>query len=371
MPISHAKTINTTIIPDWSGTVTVANSTGGTTTANASDMARPVDWNSNHVVSLTGSEVAPLFSFGTGLSSTTNAAGVTVGFAAPEFFNPFQMPNTNSTLSTQAVGSWYIDDVFCPNGLLPGRLNFFRTQNSAIFLNGVSISYNQTASVSKVASFRNCAAIYRRGDGNNSTRLESVWTGEAAISATYTAQWSSTAANSTNQGITAGLTVGFITQINTAGAYTTSQYTITGTTNQSSSSMSATIMDAALSSASSNKAFFTGSIMDMIPFNTTLPPDNYWFAHMFTTAHASTSAGKDMTGTMFFTSSVAQLHLLENVLTGFKQVGRSTVGNSSSCPVPFHGVVKTTSSNAFSTLATSDLIANVGRLYFNHIQDSQ
>ena len=45
MAISHVKS-NT--IPDWSGTVTIGNSTGGTQTANASDLIRPSDWNSVH-----------------------------------------------------------------------------------------------------------------------------------------------------------------------------------------------------------------------------------------------------------------------------------------------------------------------------------
>ena len=368
--IQHAKTVT---ITDWSGTITVGNSTGGTATAAASDLARPSDWNSSHsaTIQMSASDIAGLFVVGSGLTSATAAGGISIGGGDPNYFEPFPMPNTNSTLSTMAVGSWYFDPVFLPDGLDGGRINLFRTQNASIFLNGVTITYNVTASVSKVASFRNCIAFYKRGAGAQSTRLESLWTGANELSATYTAQWSSVAANSTNAVMTAGLTIGFNTQINTSGGDTTSQFTITGTTNQSSSSMAAGTMDGALSSNSSAKAFFTGSMMDMIPFNTTLPPGNYWLAHMFTTHSSGTTAGRDMAsaGTMFFTSSVAHLNLLENALSGFKQLGFSTVGNSTSCGVPFHGALATTTSNASSVVATSDLRVAAGRLYWNYIQD--
>ncbi len=45
MAISHIKS-NT--IADWTGTVTVGNSTGGTQTVAATDLVRPSDWNSAH-----------------------------------------------------------------------------------------------------------------------------------------------------------------------------------------------------------------------------------------------------------------------------------------------------------------------------------
>ena len=50
MALYHSKT-NT--IADWTGTVTVGNSTGGTQTANATDLVRPGDWNSAHLQQLT------------------------------------------------------------------------------------------------------------------------------------------------------------------------------------------------------------------------------------------------------------------------------------------------------------------------------
>ena len=45
MAVSHVKS-NT--VADWTGTVTVGNSTGGTQTIAATNLVRPGDWNSAH-----------------------------------------------------------------------------------------------------------------------------------------------------------------------------------------------------------------------------------------------------------------------------------------------------------------------------------
>jgi hypothetical protein len=371
LTISHVKS-NT--IADWAGTVTVANSTGGSSTVAASNLVRPSDWNSAHAtaLSLTGAEVASLFNFGNGLSSTTDASGITAGISNASFFEPFAMPNTNSTLSTLAVGSWYFEPVILPFGLASGRINLFRTNNSQFDLMGTTIT-NATASLSAIASFRDCIAFYKRGTGANTTRLESVWTGENALSYSKSLQFSTQATNASTQRLTANETYGFISQINTAGATTSGTYTVTGSTLQAASVMSTATMNSAWqsSSGSSNNAFFTGSACIPIPFNTSLPPGQYWLGHMFTTHSSATTAGVNMSlgYTLFNTSSVAFIHLLENTLTAFKQVGLSTVGNSSSCPVPFHGVLLTTTSNATSNVATANLAAGSARIYWNYIQD--
>jgi hypothetical protein len=369
MTISHAKSVT---VPDWSGVVTVANSTGGTTTNQASNLARPSDWNSAHqnTLSLAASELASLFSFGTGLTSSTNTAGVSAGLANMSFFEPFPMPNTNSTLSTLAVGSWYFEPVQLPFGLASGRINLFRTNNSQFMLMGTTIS-NNSASASIIASFRDCLAFYSRGAGANSTRLESVWTGENAVSYTNTFSFGTT--NASTQQLTARQTFGYVSQINTAGATTSGTFTVTGSTVQALSVMSTATMNSAIrsSSASSNYAYFTGSVCVPVAFNTSLPPGQYWLAHMFTTHSSATTAGVNMTPgyTVFNTSSVAYIHLLENTLTAFKQQVQSTAGTSTSCPVPFHGFLLTTTSNATSNAAAANLNVNVARLYWNYIQD--
>ena len=370
LTINHAKSLT---IADMAGAITVYNSAGNTTTANATDMVLPSNWNSVHAqtLQLTGSELASLFNFGAGLSSTTAAGGISAGLANMSFFEPFPSLNTNSTMSTLAVGSWYFDPVVFPFGLAQGRINVFRSQHSSLFLNGVTMSNNSLGAVSRVGSFRHCLAFYSRGAGANSTRLESVWTGEAALSATHYFTFAST--NATNCQCTGYLTVGFNSQINTAGAVTTSAYTLSGTTTQGAASMALGTMDSALSSASSNRGFFTGSIMDVIPFNTTIPAGNYWVGHMFTThqSGSTTGANYSTTGTLF-DSVVACVHQLDlAAMSAFKACGVSTVGNTTSMGVPFHGNLLTVSSNATANLAAANMQgrASEARLYWNYIQD--
>jgi hypothetical protein len=58
-------------------------------------------------------------------------------------------------------------------------------------------------------------------------------------------------------------------------------------------------------------------------------------------------------------------------MSAFKALGQSQVGNTSSCPVPFHGALLTVSSNASSAARTADMCASnpQARLYWNYIQD--
>ena len=66
MAVSHIKSNTNT---DWTGTVTVGNSTGGTNTIAATDLVRPGDWNSAHnqFVTISGGATA-----GTSAGSGTN-----------------------------------------------------------------------------------------------------------------------------------------------------------------------------------------------------------------------------------------------------------------------------------------------------------
>src|SRR5262245_32361357 len=80
MAVSHVKS-NT--IGDWTGTVTVGNSAGGTVTAAATDLVRPGDWNSAHnqFYTLTGATLVQSTASGTdvvlGASGGIQIAGST------------------------------------------------------------------------------------------------------------------------------------------------------------------------------------------------------------------------------------------------------------------------------------------------------
>lgn len=90
MAISHVKS---NIAPDWTGTVTVGNSTGGTQTIAATDLVRPADWNSAHnqFYTLTGNTNGASTASGTnvvlsgGNNVTLVGGGATVGFSVGNY----------------------------------------------------------------------------------------------------------------------------------------------------------------------------------------------------------------------------------------------------------------------------------------------
>ena len=66
MAVTHVKS-NT--IGDFTGTVTVFNSTGGTATQNATDLIRPSDWNSAHaqIITISGNTAGQSTASGTNI----------------------------------------------------------------------------------------------------------------------------------------------------------------------------------------------------------------------------------------------------------------------------------------------------------------
>jgi len=362
--VTHAKS---NIIADWTGTVTVGNSSGGTSTMQATDLVRPQDWNSAHAITfqVTGSEVASLFNFGTGLTSTTNAAGVTVGMNPATWFEPDFLLNTNSTMIAYPAGTWYVEPLNVLDGLARGRFAFPMTYNSSIFLQGVVGSAASTGQATKTATFYNRFAIYSQGTGANSTRIESYWTGDHNWSATQSITYSSTATNDVR--VTNALTIGYIGSIDSLGGTTSATQTASGTLVVAASTMASTAPNSLITAAQN---WITGSDLVYVPFNTTLAPGNYWLAHMHTISSGggTTGGGNYLAGTMF-NSAPGRMGILDPVLTAFRQVGYSvTTANSTTLGIPFKGHLATTTSAATSNMATGDMRATTGRLYFNFAQ---
>jgi hypothetical protein len=77
MAVSHIKS---NIVPDWTGTVTVGNSSGGTQTVAATDLVRPVDWNSAHnqFYTLTGNTTGNSTASGTNVLFA-GSGGISIG----------------------------------------------------------------------------------------------------------------------------------------------------------------------------------------------------------------------------------------------------------------------------------------------------
>lgn len=365
MPVTatHAKS---NIIADFTGTVTVNNSSGGTATVAATDLVRPSDWNSAHQITLqlTGSEIGSLFAAGAGLAISTDGSGVTYQQQLASFFEPFGLASSNTTNTTKGNGTWYIDPLQLNEGLASGHMRVFLSQgaSSAIFQNGANFTTNSTGSVTRYQTLYNRFALYKQGTDASTTRLETLWTGNADLSASQEMRVTTNA-----NGITIShyLGISSIYSADGSGGTSTSAFTTSGTV--SSTSTTTTIVSSLGSSLLANvRNYVTGPHMALVGFNKSLAPGNYWFGHMLSTT--SSSAGTNYgAGTLFSTQS--QLGLAEHNLGIYKQPG-STISSSNTQPVPFHGYLATTSSNASSIMAASDIRGTIGRLYYNIIANS-
>jgi len=108
MAISHVKS---NIVPDWTGTVTVGNSTGGTQTIAATDLVRPADWNSAHnqFYTLSGNTNGASTASGTnvvlsgGNNVTLIGGGATVGISVGNYITTGALSNHSHGNPTLAL----------------------------------------------------------------------------------------------------------------------------------------------------------------------------------------------------------------------------------------------------------------------------
>jgi len=317
--------------------VTAYNSSGGTATVAATDLVRPGDWNSAHqyTVNIAGSELYPLSQF-----------------------EPFPQPNTNSTLSAPGIGTWYLDpfriEGKLSNGIIYMPVGGGLSTNN--FQNGAVWSATLSGSNTRYFTFHNALAIYKRGSGASSTRLESVWSNRASWLATWERRHSgSTTSNAT---ISNYLTVSVPLNVDSTGGITWSSNSGSGTISYGAATGSSTLGTAQITGP---MRFVTGSRMEMIPFATTLGAGDYVLAHMFSSSTSVTGTNYTA-GTVITTQS--RLGLLENAMGAYKLIGNSTT-NSTTCPQLFHGFLATTTISASSAIATANVRSTTGRAYWN------
>lgn len=363
--VAHPKVLT---IADFTGTVTVGNSSGGTASMLATDLARPSDWNSAHNISFTlsASDVGSFFAAGAGLGVSTNTAGVTFSDSAHQFFEPFPFINSNSGTVTYAADAWVLDPFICPKGLVSGRFNLFHARDASHFSNTVSANSTSLGGYSITAAFRNRLAIFSQGTGTDATRLNSLWTGQGDISATQSQTYAGATSGMT---VSNYLTIGMITGVDNSGGSSTSTQTASGTFSTATTSMNAT---AANSLITAGHNWFTASCMDMVPFASTLAPGNYWLAYMNDTTTGgggTTGVNRTSAGTWFGSLQTLACILDVNV-SAFKRLGSATSANSSSQGVPFHGSLLTTTTGATASLGSVDLRQTTRRIYWNFIQGS-
>lgn len=360
--ISHAKS---NIVLDYAGVVTVGNSSGGTVTMQATDLVRPSDWNSNHVASiqLTGADIASLFVFGPSFNTSSGASGITVRMGEEEIFEPFYFPLTGSTSHTPGIGTWYFDNCHIGNDYESGAIMIPVTCGSAL-LNNVALSQG-AATQSGVASITQAMyhnfAVYQQGNGAGASTLSTIWTGQASTGITQVKSVGVATLATSNVQVSNYATLNIPGQWDLSGNVVYSTITASGTLSVAASSMVSSSIDSLLANA---QTYLSGSRMDIIPFASTIGAGNVVIAHQFWSSSGSSSTGGvNYVGGTLMSTQVRPM-LLEANLGGYRQAGKSS-SNSTSMPVPWHGIHATSQSTAWSTVATSDLRATNVRLYWN------
>lgn len=358
MPVTHAKNVT---IANWSGVVTVANSTGGTTTDQASNLARPTDWNSNHAVNLSASEVEPIFKFTNGLSSTTAAGGITVGIETSPFYQPVPPLSSGSLVNFLNANAWYFREFELPYAISRGQFMALLT-NGSNFLHGAVWSAASTGSVTITHTVNNNLAIYKMGSGASTTRLESVWSSNASFLATWARRLGT--ANTSSGTISNMLTLSFPSQFDASGGVTYGSTAQSGTRSVGASTVASTVANSLITGAG---AYLTGQIAALYGMSTSLPAGVYWMAAQWgsSSSSAGTSGGVNPSGTQF--PQWSSLYIAEFTQNVYKRVGLS-VSNSSSMLQLWNGSYATTSTSPPQFVATSDMrnLPTPFRLYWNH-----
>jgi hypothetical protein len=324
--LSHAKSDT---IADFTGTATVLNVSGNTTTVLATDLVRPSDWNSSHAWNV-----------------------------SPEYYEPFILAATNSTLSAQGVGTWYLDPFVVPMGMGVGQINLMMV-DAAGFLNGTTLSAASSGSVSRYQTMNTQLAIYSMGTGANYSSMGTVWSREVSILAT----WSRAVGTTTTNQLTAtnALTLSFPAQYDSTGGMTYSTVSQSGSLSVGASTMVSSSINSIIQGA---LAYGTGSKMIPVGITLTLPPGEYYLGMMISSTSSSTGTNYSL-GTMFSTQSILGMFEFNNA--GYKRMGVLASDSSTANPA-FHGTVATTSTSPVGTLRTSDMrnqgVNNARRAWF-------
>ena len=333
MAVSHVKS---NIVADWTGTVTVGNSTGGTQTINATDLVRPGDWNSAHnqFYTLAGNTNNASTASGTnvvfqaaGDLTIAGSTGTIVFSASPrDILSSYQnVPLINNT-GTISYGGGSSNIVF--PFLLPqdGSFSYIRLP--------VSMSLASTSHATGAAGYGGSAAqsntlwfnIYTQGTGASSRSIQ--WLTSASTTLAFQVSFSGTAStHSVSYNITFPAERGVSTS-----------------TQVSSTQASSAVNEGSAAAMSSN---FTAYRYFDMPFATSLSAGNYFAAIQ----RSSTTGGGSNIGLGISGLMVTQ-HNSSIAFPGF-------ASNSSNHLVPYVGswstnsLGATTSSIARSGVSTS------------------
>lgn len=185
MAVSHIKS---NIVPDWTGTVTVGNSSGGTQTIAATDLVRPVDWNSAHnqFYTLTGNTTNQSTASGTNVVFS-GAGGITLGgstgtlvISSPLMSMHRQMGQITAAGTAQANSLVSIQPFVLPYHLVASEIEVPVSVNVVTTTNNSSAYIDMT--VSAVLYSRNVSTLSSIASG--STGRTQSWSSNATGTAT-------------------------------------------------------------------------------------------------------------------------------------------------------------------------------------------
>lgn len=328
MAVSHVKS-NT--IANWTGTVTVGNSTGGTQTIAASALVQPQDWNSAHnqYYSLAGNTTNASTASGTNVVFGATGKAIIAGSTDSVFVS---VPNTYLSFY-QNVDAFAINNQVNIGGatgmlvvpfLMPqdGSFSYMRflasINNSTTTFTTGAAGYGSSVAQSNTM----WANIYTRGTGTNSQSLQYLT--QASTTWVYQISYSGTASTHS---------VSYnITYPGPSGVSTSTQ-------------MTSSAQSSAVNEVPAGTSNFTGQRFWDLPFETSLSAGNYFVGIQ----RSSTTAG----------GSNVNFNLLLHVLTqGTQQFafpGAAT--NSTLHYAPFLGVWTTNSSGATTSSIARSLIS--------------
>lgn len=275
MAVSHIKSDT---IADFTGTITGFNSQGSTVTIAATDLVRPVDWNSAHNQFYTLSGNTTNASTASGTNVVFSAAGnLTIGgstgtivFMGPGLISSYQnMPGGLWGTSAVTFGVTSLSSAVAFQMPLAGSFSFLRipvlmTMGSTTI--ATIASATATAQMGQSSTWN--AVVYSVGSGASSKSLMSVASGSGTVNLSVRISIS----NSTE----GSYTLAYSGLVEGGGTTLTTQYSVSNT-NYSFTSQ-------AFSNWSSNRW------LD-VPFANSLPAGQYWLVVGRSTSSSSGGAG--------------------------------------------------------------------------------
>lgn len=272
------------------------------------------------------------------LSQSINGSTATISVVGPNQvlsqYEPWQF-GANSSASSLGVSSLYLQHMDVPDAIQLCRMD----RLVSLSLNAaISGSTNHTGTRSNVWTYNETLGLFTRGLGTNSTNLYSYMSNSWSFGITESVSVQTTNA-ATNMSVGASYTLGFVSQIDTNGGFTSGTFGSTASSSSASTSVS-------VANPISN---VTGILLGNMPFGSTLlSAGDYWLGIVGQTG--ATSGG----------TATTNASLSNIVLTNFNQdlarLGQTATANSNTL-IPGNGAFSAQTA-AFPTSLAINAISN-------------